>query len=395
MIWLWLAKMIGVKRLTGWAVRGLVLALLLVLVVVVIAVWALDPDIRPRIIGSAFGVVIVLAFRAWRKRGNVQEPEAEEPGERTIEGKVVPEILAAAALEIPRRSPDGEYVLRGLPDYGKALLRLDGAAFEYVPPLPELEAPTRIAPPALLLEKPAKATGMSVPRWALGLAIAVVGIGSWLFFMHQDSGSAGRVHARIVDASSSEPHTGAGYGESAPSAPDPAPHLAEMAREGLGGNDSQQPPAAPHSATGNGEASPPAPGLSPEIVEAARRALSGNDSSPVNYLRGTWRDSKTGLLWPKTDNGPKLISSLTGAKRYCESLNVDGITNWRVPSALELMNVVSFSGPDDRDVQFVGAIQSTETNEMIWLSDGEQTIGPPLPNGTHTKGLPHVLCVHD
>ncbi len=74
------------------------------------------------------------AFQWWRGRN-----DEANAGERTIDGKLVPDKLAVAALPIPASSPDGDYVLRGLPEYGKALLKLEGADFEYVPEISEPE----------------------------------------------------------------------------------------------------------------------------------------------------------------------------------------------------------------------------------------------------------------
>ena len=80
-----------------------------------------------------------MLLRAWLVSRRKEEPEV---GERTIDGKVVPDMLAATALTVPSQSPDGDYVLRGLPDYGKTLLKLNTADFEYVPePLEELPEP--------------------------------------------------------------------------------------------------------------------------------------------------------------------------------------------------------------------------------------------------------------
>jgi TPR repeat protein len=67
-----------------------------------------------------------------------------------IDGKDVPELLAVSAVDVPENSPDSEFILRGLPDFGKALLKLDAARYafkEEPPPKPKLVAPPPPPPP--------------------------------------------------------------------------------------------------------------------------------------------------------------------------------------------------------------------------------------------------------
>lgn len=139
-------------RLSRWCSRGSSLALLAILLF--LFSWEAFLGSTNNIEIEIGFLVLWLAwvvFDGWRNRGR------EAPGERTIDGKVVPEKLAVAALPIPPRSPDADYVLRGLPDYGKTLLKLDKGNFEYVPETPEPELP---------LEQPTVKRA-SRPRWVM------------------------------------------------------------------------------------------------------------------------------------------------------------------------------------------------------------------------------------
>ena len=52
---------------------------------------------------------------------------------------------------------------------------------------------------------------------------------------------------------------------------------------------------------------------------------------------GTWKDSVTGLLWTVQDNGSDM--SWDQANAYCENLELDGQTDWRLPKLDELKAV--------------------------------------------------------
>jgi hypothetical protein len=130
-----LAELLPVKALLKWAVRlivlGVVLLLTLALVLgIVLLLWNNPAPYHPRTwtINIATLYLGWKLFRAWLRRRRVPVV-----GPRTINGKVVPDTLAVAALSVPAHSPDGDSVLRALPDYGKALLKLDPNAYAYVP----------------------------------------------------------------------------------------------------------------------------------------------------------------------------------------------------------------------------------------------------------------------
>ena len=168
-----LAKMLGVRRLTGWGVRLAQVAVLLLLVGAAVVALLFSKDAQNIAMAlAALGLCVAVFRLLWaRRRGKA------ETGPRTIDGKVVPEMLAAAALGVPVQSPDGDSVLRGLPDYGKVLLKLGGAEFEYLPEvvpdkLPELPEPE---------PEEIRPWFAGVPRWvmvasAAGLLV-VAGVG--------------------------------------------------------------------------------------------------------------------------------------------------------------------------------------------------------------------------
>ena len=97
---LFLAQLIGIKGIVKGARWAMVLAVRLAMLAVL---GALLYEGRSRLTGIAVAIALLLvlwsAFRWWRNR------EPETPVERTIDGKVVPEKLAAAALDVPPRSP--------------------------------------------------------------------------------------------------------------------------------------------------------------------------------------------------------------------------------------------------------------------------------------------------
>ena len=207
-----LIKALGVRRVAGWALWLVRALLTLGLLAGGVCVVVFYPQERWKLLGSIAGGLVMLGIQAlWRRR---RKPEVFDAGERTIDGKVVPDKLAAAALAVPLRSPDGGAVLRGLPDYGKALLKLDSGDFQYVPGLAGPE------PKLLLLEEPAASRpALGVPRWALVtggvalLAVAGVGVG-----FYQASRDARPGYASVRDVPETPQPVSA-----AESSPQPAP----------------------------------------------------------------------------------------------------------------------------------------------------------------------------
>lgn len=60
----------------------------------------------------------------------------------------------------------------------------------------------------------------------------------------------------------------------------------------------------------------------------------------VDNKNKTVSDKATGLMWQKDDS--KVGIDWRGALKYCEELNVDGYTDWRLPNAKELQSIVDY-----------------------------------------------------
>ena len=72
---------------------------------------------------------------------------------------------------------------------------------------------------------------------------------------------------------------------------------------------------------------------------------SADSGSPVEaYVDngdGTIKQSQTGMVWQKTDDGAK--RNWTDAQNYCQNLNLGGKSDWRLPTILELRTLSDFS----------------------------------------------------
>jgi hypothetical protein len=65
--------------------------------------------------------------------------------------------------------------------------------------------------------------------------------------------------------------------------------------------------------------------------------------NPASYtVEGdTVKDNVTGLVWQRTV--PTQTYDWAGAKAYCASLSLGGLTEWRLPSRIELVSLVDFT----------------------------------------------------
>lgn len=294
-------KVLGVRRLAGWALRLVQLVLLLG------GGWAAYKAMShyPLATGAILAVVLCVAVirHLWARRGR-----QAETGPRTIDGKIVPDVLAAAALDVPAQSPDGDSVLRGLPDYGKVLLKLSGPEFEYLP-----EAVPRSAPlPALPEPEPepeeSRPWFAGVPRWAWVSGVAallVVGVVAM---------TQSRERHPVRDAGLDNYLTAHASAAQAPqeSAPAPLPPPASL------------PVPAPVA-----EAAPaPVPEAPPAVVPASE-----DKSAEAATDAKTYTDPRTGRIWQVHDNGQPV--DWAGALSYCNSLHLNRGT-WRVPSKEQL-----------------------------------------------------------
>ena len=308
-ILLMLAEFLGLKGLKGlsvglvkWTVR---LVLLVVLIVGIIILHRYGLLLEAALGLAALWLAWVVGRAWWRRlhRG------AAVMGERTIDGKLVPEKLAVAALAVPEQSPEGEYVLRGLPDYGKVLLKLASADFEYIPPaIPEK------APESPLLQSPARRFRLPVPSrgWGIAAGIAallvvagvVISQTPWRTFTASAKAGSQQQRKRSFD----DPYANT-YAKAAP-AQEPARSI-------------QQTEAQQQIAKIDG------------VVAAAEARV--KDQPPATAAGLTWTDGASGRVWTTQDSGQPV--NWQEATDYCNALRLDGRRDWRLPEVKELAHV--------------------------------------------------------
>jgi hypothetical protein len=156
-----------------------------------------------------------------------------------------------------------------------------------------------------------------------------------------------------------------------------------------------------------------APTPSPEPVAAPAPAentqiSAGDDSAAPG---DTWRDASTGLIWSKKDNGKVLVGSWQAAKNYCETLELDNTTGWRLPTYGELNSVRKGASLGRIHVGRNGAFfwSATVGNDSLAALANQVSIESvgiiftggrggrstmPL-EGPDDKTFTHALCVHD
>ena len=61
------------------------------------------------------------------------------------------------------------------------------------------------------------------------------------------------------------------------------------------------------------------------------------DDRFIAYENGTVQDTSSKLMWAARDNGSDI--NWKGAKKYCEDFSCGGYTDWRMPTAKELMTL--------------------------------------------------------
>jgi hypothetical protein len=67
------------------------------------------------------------------------------------------------------------------------------------------------------------------------------------------------------------------------------------------------------------------------------------DGHFIAYENGTVLDTANGLMWAAKDNGSDI--NWTNAKKYCESYEGGGYTDWRMPTQDELTAIIGASEP--------------------------------------------------
>jgi hypothetical protein len=73
------------------------------------------------------------------------------------------------------------------------------------------------------------------------------------------------------------------------------------------------------------------------ISNTEKGAKAGEGAAPENSL--TWTDSSTGLMWAKKDSGSEHDLTWKGAAAYCKNLQLDGHSDWRLPTVDELEKI--------------------------------------------------------
>ena len=122
-------------------------------------------------------------------------------------------------------------------------------------------------------------------------------------------------------------------------------------------------------AANSGLANGPADGKAPGNYV---RCVSGNENTYglnefVDNNDGTISDQATGLDWQQSDNGKR--REWADALAYCESLDLAGHQDWRLPDSKELQSIVDYDKPDIPaiDESLFGIIKDSETLDY-WTS---------------------------
>jgi len=68
---------------------------------------------------------------------------------------------------------------------------------------------------------------------------------------------------------------------------------------------------------------------------------------------GTIRDTRTGLIWQKEDDG--IERTYDEAISYCRELRIGGYSDWRLPTLEELLTIVVQGMPANIDETFTNA----------------------------------------
>jgi hypothetical protein len=106
-------------------------------------------------------------------------------------------------------------------------------------------------------------------------------------------------------------------------------------------------------------------------------------------------DPETGKAWTTRDNGPEPIKDYDEAARYCKSLDVGGVTGWRLPSFDELSNLsrffVNFKLSQPSELLW----SSTLDDDMISALDRRALRIGQIPIGADFHSFTHAVCVHE
>lgn len=113
---------------------------------------------------------------------------------------------------------------------------------------------------------------------------------------------------------------------------------------------------------------------------------------------GSITDTVTGLVWQKQGDATKRTWDASNA--YCSSLNISGLTGWRLPTRMELLTIVDYGtfGPSVNAVFFPGTFSSGYWSSSDYANDTTKAWSVYFQNG-YTNGnfkttSFYVRCVH-
>ena len=127
------------------------------------------------------------------------------------------------------------------------------------------------------------------------------------------------------------------------------------------------------------------------VLFALAPAATGQDAAQ------TWKDSDTGLTWTVKDNGEDV--SWAQGRNYCDTLDLGGSTDWRLPTIDELKTIYDKSqskrykakGPIELGMPTVWSSEQNNTGD-VWslnFSYGGKSLSPTGGCGSSAR----TICV--
>lgn len=114
-------------------------------------------------------------------------------------------------------------------------------------------------------------------------------------------------------------------------------------------------------------------------VHVVRGSTSYGLNQFANQYNGTIKDAATGLIWQRKDSEKAM--DWPSALAYCESLELAGKTNWRLPNAKELQSIVDYHRAPD--VTHSAAISNSFYSTPIKNELGENDFAQYWSSTTH------------
>jgi len=106
------------------------------------------------------------------------------------------------------------------------------------------------------------------------------------------------------------------------------------------------------------------------------RCVAGHPPDPGYTVVGTQddvvRDDRTGLEWQRSDSDQALVWE--AAVTYCDDLELDGRTDWRLPNYKELASIVDYG---QAAVKIAPAFQATDA-DWYWSSSPQRDNAFPV-----------------